>query len=394
MRTRARHLDLIDIGRGFLCILAGLALCRYAFTPLLPALIEGGWTTQSGGAWLGATNFSGYLLGALVAHWVGSFIGQGRGVLLALCIGVVSLALSGLDLGWWALAIWRILAGVSGGMIFVLVPSLVLSNISHARQDLGSGMIFAGSGAGIVLASLAMPMLVEDSISTAWFALAGGSLVVLVLNLKLVTTRDISLDSPLVMAPQMSSRTRRTVWLVCGAYGLFGIGIVPHTLLLSDYLFEDLGVSIDAASERFAVFGIGSLLGGVLVGGWFARWARASTRLVLASGLAVVSILIVPIAADAITVTVSALTMGTAHMGCVSVMSRRVDELVGLSRHTRYWGRATLWVGGGYASGAAVMAGVLSAGGSYASCFWIAGVAMIGAMGLYIMTSRSLGEQA
>ena len=345
-------------------------------------------------AWLGATNFSGYLLGALVAHWVGSFIGQGRGVLLALCIGVVSLALSGLDLGWWALAIWRILAGVSGGMIFVLVPSLVLSNISHARQDLGSGMIFAGSGAGIVLASLAMPMLVEDSISTAWFALAGGSLVVLVLNLKLVTTGDIPLDSPLVIAPQMSSRTRRTMWLVCGAYGLFGIGIVPHTLLLSDYLFEDLGVSIDAASERFAVFGIGSLLGGVLVGGWFARWARASTRLVLASGLAVVSILIVPIAADAITVTVSALTMGTAHMGCVSVMSRRVDELVGLSRHTRYWGRATLWVGGGYASGAAVMAGVLSAGGSYASCFWIAGVAMIGAMGLYIMTSRSLGEQA
>jgi predicted MFS family arabinose efflux permease len=216
---------------------------------------------------------------------------------------------------------------------------------------------------------------------------------VLVLNLKLVATRDLALDSPLVMAPQMSSRTRRTVWLVCGAYGLFGIGIVPHTLLLSDYLFEDLGVSIDAASERFAVFGIGSLLGGVLVGGWFARWARASTRLVLASGLAVVSILIVPIAADAITVTVSALTMGTAHMGCVSVMSRRVDELVGLSRHTRYWGRATLWVGGGYASGAAVMAGVLSAGGSYASCFWIAGVAMIGAMCLYIMTSRSLGEQ-
>ena len=48
---------------------------------------------------------------------------------------------------------------------------------------------------------------------------------------------------------------------------------------------------------------------------------------------------------------------------------------------------------GGYAGGAAVMAGVLSAGGSYASCFWIAGVAMMAAMGLYIMTSQSLGEQ-
>ena len=48
--------------------LAGIGIARFAYTPLLPAIIQEGWFTASQGAYLGAANLLGYFIGALAAH--------------------------------------------------------------------------------------------------------------------------------------------------------------------------------------------------------------------------------------------------------------------------------------------------------------------------------------
>src|SRR3712207_4578725 len=47
--------------------LVGVGLGRFAYAPLVPALITEGWFSASAAAYLGAANLAGYLAGALLA---------------------------------------------------------------------------------------------------------------------------------------------------------------------------------------------------------------------------------------------------------------------------------------------------------------------------------------
>ena len=46
----------------------GIGLARFAYTPLLPAIISAGWFPPDQAAYLGAANLAGYLAGALMGH--------------------------------------------------------------------------------------------------------------------------------------------------------------------------------------------------------------------------------------------------------------------------------------------------------------------------------------
>ena len=53
---------------AFCAVLVGLGLARFAYTPLIPALIDAQWFTPAQAAYLGAANLAGYLAGALAAR--------------------------------------------------------------------------------------------------------------------------------------------------------------------------------------------------------------------------------------------------------------------------------------------------------------------------------------
>ena len=51
---------------GLCAVLVGIGLARFAYTPLIPALIDAQWFTAAQAAYLGAANLAGYLAGALL----------------------------------------------------------------------------------------------------------------------------------------------------------------------------------------------------------------------------------------------------------------------------------------------------------------------------------------
>lgn len=53
---------------GTCATLVGIGLARFAYTPLLPAIISAHWFTASVAAYLGAANLTGYLAGALLGR--------------------------------------------------------------------------------------------------------------------------------------------------------------------------------------------------------------------------------------------------------------------------------------------------------------------------------------
>src|SRR5690348_16357662 len=52
---------------GLCASLVGIGLARFAYTPLIPALIDARWFLPGEAAYLGAANLAGYLAGALLA---------------------------------------------------------------------------------------------------------------------------------------------------------------------------------------------------------------------------------------------------------------------------------------------------------------------------------------
>ena len=53
---------------GFLCLLIGVGIARFSYTSILPFMIEAHWVNKLQAGYLGATNFLGYLLGAIFAN--------------------------------------------------------------------------------------------------------------------------------------------------------------------------------------------------------------------------------------------------------------------------------------------------------------------------------------
>ena len=55
---------------GFVALAVAMGIGRFAFTPMLPLMIERGRADLATGGWLAAANYAGYLVGALVAAHV------------------------------------------------------------------------------------------------------------------------------------------------------------------------------------------------------------------------------------------------------------------------------------------------------------------------------------
>src|SRR5262245_45987901 len=65
----------LSAAAGLCASLVGLGLARFAYTPLIPALIAAKWFSPAEAVYLGAANLAGYLAGALVAGELGKRAG-------------------------------------------------------------------------------------------------------------------------------------------------------------------------------------------------------------------------------------------------------------------------------------------------------------------------------
>ncbi len=146
---------------GLSAILVGIGLARFAYTPLLPALIQAGWFAASPAAYLGAANLAGYLAGALLARRLADRLAAAallRGMMLLAVAAFVACAFP-LSFLWYF--VWRFASGFAGGALMVLAAPTVLPLVSAARRGLAGGVIFTGVGLGIIASGTLVPLLLQ-----------------------------------------------------------------------------------------------------------------------------------------------------------------------------------------------------------------------------------------
>ena len=242
----------------FCFILATTALAvamgigRFAFTPILPLMIQEGTVHLAQTAWLSSSNYIGYLVGAL------SLLKSNRHplfVVLGLTLVTLTTWLASLSSFGWLLVL-RFLAGVASAWVLVSISAFAI-NWLKSRQVASSGLIYTGVGIGITLTGLICSYFIFQSATATIAAQSSFSPlssrlwqylgVIALLATLLVTFLLAKINSQFASTaaakahPSKAAHTNPTASItpaklklanVLTAYGLFGFGyILPATFL-------------------------------------------------------------------------------------------------------------------------------------------------------------------
>lgn len=346
--------DTFSTGRNnvWLHILAGLSaslvsigLARFAYTPLIPSLIEAHWFSASDVIYLSAANLIGYLIGALTGRPIAARLGNGHSLRLMMLIATASFFACA-----WPISItwffgWRLLSGIAGGAIMVVVAATVIPHVPVARRGLASGAIFIGVGLGIAGSGTLVPFLLSLGLQDAWIGLGFVSLALTALSWfgwpSASATAAVSGTAQEPHHPQ-HSRMNPGIYLLFGQYALMAVGLVPAMVFLVDYVTRGLGLSAHAGAVIWVMYGVGAILGPVIYGFLADRLgARTSIRVVLAVQAVTVALLCTT--SNFALLALFAIIIGSFPPGIVPLALGRIHELT--PRHDMQqvaWSRATV----------------------------------------------------
>ena len=366
------------VGAGLCASLVGIGLARFAYAPLLPALIAAGWFAPSAAVYLGAANLAGYLGGALIAGKIAARVGAAAVLAAMMTVATAAFFACATPLSFAWYFSWRFAAGIAGGALMALAAPAVLPLVPVHRRGLAGGAIFAGVGLGIAGSGTLVPLLLRAGPAAAWLGLGAVSLALTLLSWnawpRQPEPRAAAAADARIAAPQ------RALWALYASYGLNAVGLVPHMVLLVDFVARGLGRGFAAGAHSWVLFGVGAILGPPITGRLGDRIGfAAALRLALAVQAAAVGMLAV--GAGAAGLGLSSIVVGAFVPGVVPLALGRVHELVPHDAAARR--RAWAWCTIAFALGQATAAYGLSAvfaqsGGAYRLLFGLGA----GALGL------------
>jgi predicted MFS family arabinose efflux permease len=330
---------------GLCATLVGIGLARFAYTPLIPPLIENHWFATSDIILLSAANLAGYFVGALLGRPIAGRISNRTTLRLMMVLVTLSFAGCSVPLSTAWFFAWRFVSGLAGGSIMVLVASTVLPHIPGTRKGLASGAIFFGLGLGIAASGTLVPTLLDMGLRLTWLGLSLFCALLTAISWTGWPTATAPVASPShPTAPHTQRPPQHALFLrlTYAQFGLMAMGLVPMMVFLVDFVARDLGMGAHIGALYWIAYGVGALIGPMLYG-YIADLIGPvrGIRLVLVIQAIVVGALYGshnPLLIGALT-----LIIGTFPPGIVPLMLARIHELLPhdtLSQGAA-WSRAT-----------------------------------------------------
>jgi predicted MFS family arabinose efflux permease len=354
---------------GLAALLVGIGLARFAYTPLIPALVEAGWFTAPAAAYLGAANLAGYFAGALLAHRLGRSWPAPAVLRAAMAATTVSLLACAWPAGFAWFFVWRFAAGFTGAVLMVLAAPLILAGTPLGQRGRISGIIFTGVGLGIAASGTLVPALAGAGVAAVWIGLAASAALLTGLAWRHWPARPAPAPDPASAAPAV--RAGWPIALLLLAYGLDAVGFVPHTVFFVDYIARELGQGLAAGGATWVAFGLGAAAGPFLVGIAADRLGFA-TSLVIGLALKAVAVGLPALWPTPAALVVSAVLVGALVPGIVVLASGRAAELAGPGGHGQVWGWLTATFAAAQTAAAWGMSYLFAVTGTYRPLFALA----------------------
>jgi MFS family permease len=369
-RGGVRRLAFVGLAGG----LIGVGICRFAYTPLVPVMIGEGWITPAEAGYLGAINFAGYFVGAVLAWTSALHMGTGRTVRLNLALCLLSLAAAALPWGFHWLALWRFAAGYGGAVLLVLVGPAVLAQAPAERWGGVTGMVFTGVGVGVAATGTIVPLLAGMGASVAWLGLAAFVLV-------LAVVAHLFWREPPAEGLRPPSGEARPSFgvpaiLLCLSYATYAVGVAPHSVFWVDYLARELGLGLAVGGVHWTVIGLLAAATPAIVGRIGDRYGFGGT-LVAAMTVSAAAVFL-PVAVRAPDLQIfSSVLFGVIMPGTVALFAGRAAEIGGRHGQRRLWWLMTLWFALVQAAGFYGLSALFDATHDYLPLFAVAGAALI-----------------
>jgi len=327
---------------GLCASLVGIGLARFAYTPLIPPMIEAHWFVASDVVYLGAANLVGYLVGALLGRPLSRRYGA-RSALRAMMV-LTSLAFFAcafpLSVGWFF--VWRLLSGVSGGVIMVLAASSVLPHVPAARKGMASGAIFLGIGVGIAMSGTLVPLLLDVGMRATWLGLGVLSLLLTIASWA-CWPHAVHTHPPVGQAAvTMEAGERSELMLLYVQYALMAVGLVPLMMFLVDYVARGLGWGSHEAALFWIVYGVGAMIGPMAYG-WMSDRLGASATSHLMTWLQIGAVVLMMFSTHHLVLMLATLVIGSYPPGVPPITLARLHRILPGDAHGQniVWSKAT-----------------------------------------------------
>ena len=370
----------LPIFAGLCASLVSIGLARFAYTPLIPSLIQAHWFSASDVVYLGAANLVGYLIGALIGRPLAQRTSNTTALRLMMLAVTLSFFACGFPLSVSWFFGWRLLSGVAGGAIMVLVAATVLPHVPASRRGLASGAIFLGIGLGIAGSGTIVPPLLSLGLQHTWFGLGLLSLMLTIASW-FGWPSDSHHATAMTLDNTSSTPTDSRVYLLFAQYAFMAAGLVPAMVFLVDYVARGLSAGSHIGALIWVMYGVGAIIGPVSYGFLADQLgAKQSIRLVLVVQAIAVGLL--SISSSFAVLALLAVILGSFPPGIVPLALARVHELVPQHHQQQLaWSRATVSFATFQAiAGYAYSALFNASGGDHALLFVIAAGAIVVAL--------------
>jgi MFS family permease len=368
---------------GLLAMLTSIGIARFGYAPLVPALVAAHWFSAAAAFWLGASNLLGYLVGAAgMRAWRGT-IHTKVSVVSLMAVTSFAVLASAWNFGVAYAATWRLLTGMTGGALMVLMAVAVVGRVPAADRGKAGGITFAGMGAGIMLSGVVIPRILPFGLQFTWLLLGGACVV---------TTSIVALIMPGAIIPAKvkaagGAALNLPVVLILIAYGLVAVGFVPHILFWASYIAIFLHHGIGAGAGYSALLGLAATLGSPVLGRIADRFGFVVTLAAAYFAMSACTLCPLVFGPGGVELAVSSIGVGTVGLGVVVLTSGALAGLLPAARLASTWGLATLSYSTLQAVSAAGFSTLFHATGDYRLLYAIAAGAS-GCAGLLVAVAR------
>lgn len=302
---------------GILSLILGIGVARFAFTSLLPAMMESYLDVTATGV-LASVNFAGYLSGAIFAVFIRDINTKVRYFRFGMLLSVLTTLVLALTENQTLWILSRIIAGFGTAMGMVVGSAIVMYKLDMADKTKAMGIHFSGIGIAILVTDLITKAVLGTGGSwhTAWLTLS-----LIGIPLALYTTYILTFDRHIQQAAQQHrfdiSIFTPFVILLTIAYFTEGVGFVVQATFLPDIIDSIPGLE-GWGSRTWTMVGLAGIPSCIL---WMRLAHRfGSVRIIrLAMTLQVIGILL-PALTDSIPlILLSGLLYGGTFVGLVAL---------------------------------------------------------------------------
>ena len=372
---------------GCLTLAIAMGIGRFAYTPIFPLMQAVLPFSDAYAGFLASSNYLGYLLGAILAGIIQWGNRKVYYLKIHLVLNIASTLAMGFSTQFSLWMVFRFISGVSSGLIFVLASSILLDFLTKHGRASWSGYFFSGTGLGIALTGVLVPILATYYTWTeAWLGLGIVSTLMCFYIFKVVRedTFALFMEAPLKTGSLTAeeskqkqsiqhevsesdidtSRNKRMLnWLIL-AYGCEGVGyIITGTFMVA--MVSETVAFTHASSISWTLVGLAAIPSCVLWAQLGARWGNF-IAIKVAYVVQAVGIILPILSTNVAVIFIGAILFGGTFMGIATLVLSIARELFP-KESSRPIGYLTAAYGVGQIIGPIVAGILVSMTGNYVS---------------------------